>query len=222
MWRDAGSGELHAKFFDSPPNGSHALPPTVQVVAQPVAPRIEQSVARQRHGTADTADAHNLTTPPMTAEGAAHRLPVKQASTRGAVSRPPRDHAQARDETTVSNVCFPRQQAEKSAHNQHVVSFNPDTEPDQPTGRHKHTNGPRRHTSGGTGRTRPTALWSVGSDCLSQRFCEFARFLRAHLDNESAAPFGGDPHDNIAAFRGHVEGAIPRARFHCCHSEDSF
>ena len=63
MWRDAGSGELHAKFFDSPPNGSHALPLTVQVVAQPVAPRIEQTVARQRHGTADTADAHNLPTP---------------------------------------------------------------------------------------------------------------------------------------------------------------
>ena len=158
MWRDAGSGELHAKFFDSPPNGSHALPPTVQVVAQPVAPRIEQSVARQRHGTADTADAHNLPTSPMTAEGAAHRLPVKQAPTRGAVSRPPRDHAQARDETTVSNVRFPRQQAETSSHNQHVVSLNPDTEPDQPTGPHKHTNGTRRHTSGGTGRTRPTAV----------------------------------------------------------------
>ena len=56
MWRDAGAGELHAKFFDSPPNGSHALPPTVQVVAQ--------TVARQRHGTADTADAHNLPTSP--------------------------------------------------------------------------------------------------------------------------------------------------------------
>ena len=158
MWRDAGSGELHAKFFDSPPNGSHALPPTVQVVAQPVAPRIEQSVARQRHGTADTADAHNLPTSPMTAEGAAHRLPVKQAPTRGAVSRPPRDHAQARDETTVSNVRFPRQQAETSSHNQHVVSLNPDTEPDQPTGRHKHAGGTRRHESGGKGRTRPTAV----------------------------------------------------------------
>ena len=40
------------------------MPPTAQVVAQPVAPRIEQTVARQRHGTADTADAHNLPTPP--------------------------------------------------------------------------------------------------------------------------------------------------------------
>ena len=150
MWRDAGSGELHAKFFDSPPNGSQAMPPTAQVVAQPV--------ARQRHGTADTADAHNLTTLPMTAQGTTHRLPVKQAPTRGAVSRPPRDHAQARDETTVSNVRFPRQQAETSSHNQHVVSLNPDTEPDQPTGRHKHAGGPRRHESGGTGRTRPTAV----------------------------------------------------------------
>jgi hypothetical protein len=33
-------------------------------VAQPVAPRIEQTVARQRHGKADTADAHNLPTSP--------------------------------------------------------------------------------------------------------------------------------------------------------------
>ena len=32
------------------------MPPTAQVVAQPV--------ARQRPGTADTADAHNLPTPP--------------------------------------------------------------------------------------------------------------------------------------------------------------
>ena len=68
----------------------------------------------------------------------------------------------------------------------------------------------------------PPPLWCVDSDCLSQRFGEFARFLRAHLNNEAAAPFGGDPHNNIAPFRGHVEGAIPRARFHCCHSEDSF
>ena len=113
MWRDAGSGELHAKFFDSPPNGSHALPPTVQVVAQPVAPRIEQSVARQRHGTADTADAHNLPTSPMTAEGAAHRLPVKQAPTRGAASRPPRGHAQTPDETTAFNTDFPASTSQK-------------------------------------------------------------------------------------------------------------
>ena len=40
------------------------MPPTAQVVAQPVVPQIEQPVARQRHGTADTAHAHNLPTSP--------------------------------------------------------------------------------------------------------------------------------------------------------------
>ena len=48
-WRDTGSGELHATFFDSRPDGSYALPPTAQtvaqVVAQSVAPPMEQSVA---------------------------------------------------------------------------------------------------------------------------------------------------------------------------------
>ena len=41
-WRDTGAGELHATFFDSPSNGSHALPPTAQTVAQVVAPPMEQ------------------------------------------------------------------------------------------------------------------------------------------------------------------------------------
>ena len=40
-WCDTGSGELHATFFDSPSNGSHALPPTAQTVAPPM----EQTVA---------------------------------------------------------------------------------------------------------------------------------------------------------------------------------
>ena len=217
-WRDTVLGELHATFAGSPPNGSHTLPLALLPVARPSSRSRWRGSGMARR----IPPTHTICPRPMTTQGATHRLPMKQAPTRGAASRPPRDHAQARDETTVSNVRFPRQQAEKSAHNQHVLSLNPDTEPDQPTGRHKHANGPRRHTSGGTGRARPTALWCVGSDCLSQRFGEFARLLRAHLDNESAAPFGGDPHDNIAPFRGHVEGAIPRARFHCCHSEDSF
>ena len=38
-------GELHATFFDSPSNGSHALPPTAQTVAQVVAQTVAQSVA---------------------------------------------------------------------------------------------------------------------------------------------------------------------------------
>ena len=46
-WRDAGSGELHATFFDSPSNGSHALPPTAQTVAQSVAPPMS---SRWRNG----------------------------------------------------------------------------------------------------------------------------------------------------------------------------
>ena len=60
-WCDTGSGELHATFFDCPSNGSHALPPTAQTVAQvvaqvvappmeqSVAPPMEQSVAYRRH-----------------------------------------------------------------------------------------------------------------------------------------------------------------------------
>ena len=40
-WRDTGSGELHATFFDSRPDGSYALPP----MEQSVAPPMEQTVA---------------------------------------------------------------------------------------------------------------------------------------------------------------------------------
>ena len=45
-WRDTGSGELHATFFDCPSNGSHALPPTAQTVAQVVAQSVAQVVAQ--------------------------------------------------------------------------------------------------------------------------------------------------------------------------------
>ena len=59
-WCDTGSGELHATFFDSPSNGSHALPPTAQVVAQSVAPPMEQTVAYQRHDMVGTVGAGEL------------------------------------------------------------------------------------------------------------------------------------------------------------------
>ena len=55
-WCDTVSGELHATFFDSPSNGSHALPPT----AQSVAPPMEQSVAYRRHGMAGAVGAGEL------------------------------------------------------------------------------------------------------------------------------------------------------------------
>ena len=55
-WCDTVSGELHATFFDSPSNGSHALPPTAQVVAPPM----EQSVAYRRHGMAGAVGAGEL------------------------------------------------------------------------------------------------------------------------------------------------------------------
>ena len=63
-WCDTGAGELHATFFDSPSDGSHALPPTAQVVAQVVAPPMEQSVAYQRPsmvGTVGAGELHSLT-----------------------------------------------------------------------------------------------------------------------------------------------------------------
>ena len=55
-WRDTGSGELHATFFDSRPDGSYALPPTTQLVAPPM----EQSVAYRRHGMVGTVGAGEL------------------------------------------------------------------------------------------------------------------------------------------------------------------
>ena len=63
-WRGTGSGELHATFFDSRPDGNHALPPTAQtvaqVVAQSVAPPMEQTVAYQRPGMVGTLGAGEL------------------------------------------------------------------------------------------------------------------------------------------------------------------
>ena len=59
-WCDTGSGELHATFFDSRPDGSYALPPMEQSVAQSVAPPMEQSVAYQRHDMVGTLGAGEL------------------------------------------------------------------------------------------------------------------------------------------------------------------
>ena len=67
---------MHATFVESSPSGSHALL------------LMALSVARQWPGTADTADANNLSKP--------HR-----DDSRG--------HAQAHDETTTSMWTFPRQ-----------------------------------------------------------------------------------------------------------------
>ena len=90
-WRDTGAGELHATFFDSPSNGSHALPPTAQAlpqtaqalpptaqtVAQSVAPPMEQSVAYRRHGMVGTVGAGELPPdaqcPHLAARPPAHR-----------------------------------------------------------------------------------------------------------------------------------------------------
>ena len=162
------SGELHATFAESSPGGNHALPliaspvaqPVTQPVAQPLMPPVAQPVAApvaqpatcQRPDTVDTVAANDLPKP----------HPDRS-----------RSHAQTRNETTTSNTdypapasrklttqptrfahpprwhqptktpTFPYQHAEKSPHNQHVMSFNSDTELEQPTGHHKHTSGPR-------------------------------------------------------------------------------
>ena len=71
MWRDTGSGELHATFFDSRPDGSYALPPTAQTAAQPV--------ACQCPGTVNTVGANNLPKPTVTDQGATHRHAMTQS-----------------------------------------------------------------------------------------------------------------------------------------------
>ena len=167
-WCGAVLGELHATFVESSPGGSHALPliappvaqpltppvaqPLMPPVAQPVAAPVAQPATCQRPGTVKTISTNNLPKP----------HPDRS-----------RSHAQTRNETTTSNTnfptptsrkvttqptrfahpprwhqptktpTFPYQHAEKSPHNQHVMSFNPDTELEQPTGHHKHTSGPR-------------------------------------------------------------------------------
>ena len=70
-------GELHATFFDSRPDGSYALPPMEQSVAQSVAPPMEQSVAYQRHDMVGTLGAGELPPdaqcPHLAARPPAHR-----------------------------------------------------------------------------------------------------------------------------------------------------
>ena len=57
--RDTESGELHAKFLENSPSGSHTPP-----LALPLAlPLVAQPVTRQWPGTADSARAHNLPKP---------------------------------------------------------------------------------------------------------------------------------------------------------------
>ena len=107
-WCDTGSGELHATFFDSPSNGSHALPPTAQtvaqVVAQVVAPPMEQTLAYQRPGMVGTVGAgelHSLTP-------SAHTRPLVHPHIRYVGALAPHD------EQSPSMCVFPCQQAEKS------------------------------------------------------------------------------------------------------------
>ena len=51
--------------------------------------------------------------PTVTTQWATHRLPMKQAPTRGVASRPPRGHAQTPDETTAFNTDFPASTSQK-------------------------------------------------------------------------------------------------------------
>ena len=102
--RDTESGELHATLADNPRNRNHA---------QPLVGAAARAAARRRRrwrasGLARrTAPAHTTCpSPTVTDQGATHRLPIKQAPTRGAASRPPRGHAQTPDETTAFNTDF--------------------------------------------------------------------------------------------------------------------
>ena len=113
-WCDTGSGELHATFFDSPSNGSHALPPTAQTlpptaqtlpptVEQSVAPPMEQTVAYQRPGMVGTVGAGELPLNPSV-----HTRPLVRPHIRYVGALAPHD------EQSPSMCVFPCQQAEKS------------------------------------------------------------------------------------------------------------
>ena len=99
-WRDTGSGELHATFFDSRPDGSYALPPTTQLVAPPM----EQSVAYRRHGMVGTVGAGELP-PDAQCPHLAARPPAHRA--RGGIHAP--------DETIPLNTDFPLPAQRKAA-----------------------------------------------------------------------------------------------------------
>ena len=92
MWRDTGSGELHCDILGSSPSGSHTLPLALPFAAQPV--------ACQCPGTVNTVGANNLPKPTVTDQGATHRHAITQPS---------------------PTLIVPRQQADKSQHNQHVA-----------------------------------------------------------------------------------------------------
>ena len=131
---DSSPGGSHELPLIAPPVAAPVAPPVAAPVAPPVAAPVAQPVTCQRPGTVDTTDANDLPKP--------HRDRS-------------RDHAQARNETTTSNTdfpapasrkvttkptrfvhpsrwlppsptpTFPRDKAEKSPQNQHVLSFNP-------------------------------------------------------------------------------------------------
>ena len=106
---------MHATFFDCPSNGSHALPPTAQTVAQvvaqsvappmeqSVAPPMEQSVAYRRHDMVGAVGAGELPPdaqcPHLAACPPAHRA-------RGGIHAPRRkehlEHRLSRASTTKS------------------------------------------------------------------------------------------------------------------------
>ena len=123
-------GNCMRHSWDSSPGGNHALPPiappVAPPVAAPVAPPVAQPLARQWRASGLTrwipSPQTTCPSPTETDQGTTHRHAMKQA--------PP-------------TPIIPHQQAENSPHNQHVMSFNSDTELEQPTGHHKHTSGPR-------------------------------------------------------------------------------
>ena len=102
---------MHATFFDSRPDGSYALPPTAQTVAQSVAPPMEQTVAYQRPGMVGTVGAGELPLNPSV-----HNRPLVHPHIRYVGALAPHD------EQSPSMCVFPCQQAEKSRQNRHVMS----------------------------------------------------------------------------------------------------
>ena len=101
--------------MDSIPNGSHTLP-----LALPLVGTAGSAAARRRRRwrasglTRRIPPVHTTCpSPTVTTQWATHRLPMKQAPTRGAASRPPRGHAQTPDETTAFNTDFPASTSQK-------------------------------------------------------------------------------------------------------------
>jgi len=96
--------------------------------------------------------------PTVTTQWATHRLPMKQAPTRGAASRPPRGHTQARDHTTISNADCAAPASRQVTTQPTRCAHPPRRYPPPPTPGRGAPRTPRRGGPGGEGRRLLTVM----------------------------------------------------------------